>query len=73
MGLEDAIPNHSTFSKNRHGRFRESETFRWMFDEVVRACMVAGLIKGEGFAVDASIVAAEAGNKLAMPSFLAQP
>lgn len=68
LGLEDAIPNHSTFSKNRHGRFRDSETFRWMFDEVVRACMAAGLIKGEGFAVDASIVAAEAGNKLAMPS-----
>lgn len=67
LGLEDAVPNHSTFSKNRHGRFRESETFRWLFDEVVRACMVAGLVKGEGFAVDASIVAAEASSKLAMP------
>src|SRR6185369_7565609 len=67
LGLEDAIPNHSTFSKNRHGRFRESGTFRWLFDEVVGACMASGLVKGEGFAVDASIVAAEASTKLAMP------
>src|SRR5574337_880715 len=67
LGLEEAVPNHSTFSKNRLGRFRESETFRWVFDEVVRACMTAGLVKGEGFAVDASIVAAEASSKLAMP------
>jgi transposase len=36
LGLEDAVPNHSTFSKNRHGRFRENGTFRWIFDEVVR-------------------------------------
>ncbi|ENO81568.1 IS1182 family transposase, partial [Thauera linaloolentis 47Lol = DSM 12138] len=45
----------------------ESSTFRWLFDEVVRACMAAGLVKGEGFAVDASIVAAKASTKLAMP------
>lgn len=67
LGLEDAVPNHSTFSKNLHGGVRESETFRWLFDEVVRACMVAGLVKGEGFAVDASIVAAEASSKLTIP------
>jgi len=67
LGLEDAVPNHSTFSKNRHGRFRESGTFRWVFNEVVGACMTAGLVKGEGFAVDASVVAAEASSKLAMP------
>ena len=67
LGLEDVVPNHSTFSKNRHGRFRESGTFRWVFDKVVRACMQAGLVKGEGFAVDASIIEAEAGSKLAMP------
>ena len=60
LGLEDDIPDHSTFSKNRHGRFRQSETFRFIFDEVVRACMRAGLIKGEGFAVDASLVKADA-------------
>src|ERR1700693_4126295 len=60
LGLEDAVPDHSSFSKNRHGRFRESGVFRWMFDEVVRRCMAAGLVKGEGFAVDASLVAANA-------------
>lgn len=67
LGLEGPVPNHSTFSKNRHGRFRESNTFRWLFDEVVRACMAAGLVKGGAFAVDASIVAAEASTKRAMP------
>jgi transposase len=60
LGLESAVPEHSTFSKNRHGRFRVSGTFRWLFDEVVRACMAAGLVKAEGFAVDASVVAADA-------------
>jgi len=67
LGLEDAVPDHSTFSKNRHGRFRESGTFRWMFDEVVRRCMVAGLVKGEGFAVDASIIAADASGQRGVP------
>jgi transposase len=60
LGLEDAVPEHSTFSKNRHGRFRASGAFRWLFDEVVRHCMEAGLVKGDGFAVDASVVAADA-------------
>jgi len=63
LGLEDAVPDHSTFSKNRHGRFRESGVFRWIFDEVVRRCMAAGLVKGEGFAVDASLVAANASHQ----------
>lgn len=63
LGLEDAVPDHSTFSKNRHGRFRESGVFRWVFDEVVRRCMAAGLVKGEGFAVDASLVAANASHQ----------
>lgn len=63
LGLEDAVPDHSTFSKNRHGRFRESGVFRWVFDEVVRRCMAAGLIKGEAFAVDASLIAANASHQ----------
>lgn len=63
LGLDDAVPNHSTFSKNRHGRFRESGVFRWLFDEVVRCCMDAGLVKGEGFAVDASLIAANASHQ----------
>ena len=61
LGLEDEVPNHSTFSKNRHGRFRDSDLFRWLFNEVLRRCMAAGLSqKGEGFAVDASIIKADA-------------
>lgn len=67
LGLEEAVPDHSTFSKNRHGRFRDSKTFRWVFDEVVRRCMAAGLVKGEGFAVDASIVAADASGQRGVP------
>lgn len=63
LGLEDAVPDHSTFSKNRHGRFRDSGAFRWVFDEVVRRCMAAGLVKGEGFAVDASLIAADASHQ----------
>jgi transposase len=63
LGLEDAVPEHSTFSKNRHGRFRESGAFRWVFDEVVRRCMAAGLVKGEGFAVDASLIEANASHQ----------
>jgi transposase len=67
LNLEDAVPEHSTFSKNRHGRFRASGTFRWLFDEVVRSCMAAGLVKGEGFAVDASVVAADANRQRGVP------
>lgn len=67
LGLKDAVPDHSTFSKNRHRRFRASGAFRWIFDEVVRSCMAAGLVKGEGFAVDASIVAADASGQRGVP------
>ena len=67
LNLEDAVPEHSTFSKNRHGRFRASGAFRWLFDEVVRSCMAAGLVKGEGFAVDASVVAADASRQRGVP------
>jgi transposase len=60
LDLDDAVPDHSTFSVNRHGRFRASDTLRHVFDAVVRACMDAGLVKGEGFAVDASVMEADA-------------
>lgn len=67
LGLEDAVPDHSTFSKNRHGRFRDSETFRHLFETVLRRCMSEGLVGGEGFAVDASIVKAEANRARGLP------
>jgi len=60
LGLEDPVPDHSTFSKNRHGRFRDSELFRHVFERVLGCCMRAGLVGGEGFAVDASIIKADA-------------
>ena len=60
LDLEDRVPDHSTFSVNRHGRFRDSDIFRQLFEAVVRACMDAGLVKGEGFAVDASVMEADA-------------
>src|SRR5258708_5164183 len=60
LDLDDRVPDHSTFSVNRHGRFRESDVFRHIFEGVVRACMDAGLVKGEGFAVDASVMEADA-------------
>lgn len=68
LGLEDVVPEHWTFSKNRHGRFRASGAFRRLFDEVVRRCMAAGLVKGEGFAVDASVIAADANRQRGVPS-----
>jgi transposase len=60
LGLEDKVPHHSTFSVNRHGRFRDSAILRTVFEEVVCGCMKAGLIGGEGFAVDASVIEADA-------------
>ena len=53
LGLEDAVPDHSTFSVNRHGRFRDSDILRRVFEQVVDQCVTAGLVGGEGFAVDA--------------------
>src|SRR5258708_2704906 len=60
LDLDDAIPHHSTFSENRLNRFRESDILRHVFDRVVVAAMVMGLVKGEGFAVDASVMEANA-------------
>ncbi len=58
LGLEDKVPHHSTFSVNRHGRFRESDLLRKVFEEVVCGCMAAGLVGGEVFAVDATVIEA---------------
>ena len=60
LDLDDKVPDHSTFSVNRHGRFRDSDILRQVFEAVVRACMDAGLVKGDGFAVDASVMEANA-------------
>src|SRR5471032_1400361 len=60
LDLDDKVPHHSTFSVNRLGRFRESEILRHIFERVVATSMAAGLVKGEGFAVDASVMEANA-------------
>ena len=59
LGLEDVVPDHSSFSKNRHGRFRESDLLRMVFDTVVKRCIEEELVKGEGFAIDASFIRAD--------------
>ncbi len=60
LGLEGDVPDHSTFSKNRHGRFRDCDLLRKLFEQVVRRCMAEGLVGGIAFAVDASLIAADA-------------
>jgi len=60
LGLEDPIPDQSTFSKNRHGRFRDADILRHVFEATVTTCMQKGLVGGEGFATDASIIRADA-------------
>jgi transposase len=67
LGLEDKVPDHSTFSKNRHGRFRDSGIFRHLFETVVQRCMNEGLVRGEGFATDASVIKADAQRQRAVP------
>ena len=59
LGLEGEVPDHSTFSKNRHGRFRESNLLRRLFETVLQRCIDEGLVGGEGFAVDASLIRAD--------------
>lgn len=60
LSLEGEVPDHSTFSKNRHGRFRNSDLLRHVFETVVRRCMAEGLVGGDGFAVDAGLIKADA-------------
>ena len=60
LDLSDPIPNHSTFSKNRHGRFRESELLRHLFETTVTRCIAEGLVSGQRMAIDASLIEADA-------------
>src|SRR5271170_1851261 len=63
LGLDGSVPDHSTFSKNRHGRFRESDLLRRLFETVLQRCIDEGLVGGEGFAVDASLIQADASDR----------
>ena len=60
LELTDPVPDHSTFSKNRHGRFRESDLFRRLFEDVLARCIAEGLVGGDQFGVDASLIKADA-------------
>ena len=60
LGLDGHVPDHSIFSKNRHGRFRESDLLRRVFETVLQRCIREGLVGGEAFAVDASLIKADA-------------
>jgi transposase len=67
LSIEDKIPDHSAFSRARHERFCDSEIFRRIFERVVEACIAAGLVGGEGFAVDASLIVADANKQRSIP------
>ena len=68
LGLEGHVPDHSTFSKTGHGRFRDSNAFRRLFELVVQRAIAEGVVGGEGFAVDASLIAADANKQRSLAS-----
>src|SRR5579864_7573715 len=67
LSIEDKIPDHSVFSRARNDRFRDSDIFRQVFERVVEACISAGLVGGKEFAVDASLIAADANKQRSIP------
>jgi transposase len=67
LGIEDRIPDHSVFCRARHERFRESDALRRVFEGVVAKCVAAGLVGGEGFSIDASLIRADVDKKKRMP------
>ena len=67
LDFNQEIPDHSTFSKNRHGRFRQSGVFREVFEEIVRRCLAVGLVEGKNLAVDGTMVAANASRQSRVP------
>ena len=67
LGFDQEIPHHSTFSKNRHGRFQESKRFEQLFEEIVASCLKAGLVRGDNLSVDGSFVEANASKESRIP------
>ncbi len=67
LDFSQEIPDHSTFSKNRHGRFRQSGVFRQVFEEIVRRCLEAGLVEGRNLTVDGTLVGANASQRSRVP------
>jgi transposase len=67
LGFDQEIPHHSTFSKNRHGRFQESKLFELLFEQIVRQCVEVGLVQGKHLSVDGSFVEANAAKESRIP------
>jgi transposase len=67
LGFDQEIPHHSTFSKNRHGRFQESKLFEQLFEQIVRQCVEVGLVRGKDLSVDGSFVEANAAKESRIP------
>jgi len=67
LGFDQEIPHHSTFSKNRHGRFQESKLFEQLFEQIVKQCMEAGLVRGKDLSLDGSFVEANAAKESRVP------
>jgi Transposase domain (DUF772) len=67
LGFDEEVPHHSTFSKNRHGRFQESKVFEQMFEEVVAQCLSVGLVRGDKLSVDGTFVEANASKESRIP------
>ena len=67
LGFDQEIPHHSTFSKNRHGRFQESKLFEQLFEEIVARCLEVGLVQGDNLSVDGSFVEANANQGSRIP------
>src|SRR5215471_14608246 len=67
LSIEDQVPDHSAFSRARNERFRDSDLFRRLFEHVVETCIAAGVVGGEGLAVDASLIAADANKQRSIP------
>ncbi len=67
LGFHQEIPHHSTFSKNRHGRFQESKLFQQLFEQIVQQCLEVGLVRGDNLSVDGSFVEANASKESRIP------
>src|SRR5271169_2394626 len=67
LGFDQEIPHHSTFSKNRHGRFQESKLFEELFEQIVKQCVEVGLVQGNHLSVDGSFVEANAAKESRVP------
>ena len=67
LGFDQEIPHHSTFSKNRHGRFQQCRVFQELFERIVEQCMVVRLVQGEQMSVDGSFIQANADHHSRIP------